>query len=94
MSEAATTEKIVRKQVEQVIEITDNATGQTGFVVAWSPAHAKKVAQTEELKKLASRFSARKLGSGEVLKLGLDHSALPDLTKVEVETPKAPAAAE
>ena len=91
MSEAATTEKIVRKQVEQVIEITDNATGQTGFVIAFSPAHSKKVAQLEEFKKLASRFSARKVGSGEVLKLGLDYSALVDLTKVEAAS-EAPAA--
>ena len=75
----------------EFIEITMN--GQTGFVIASTPAQAKNYAIKEQVKTLRAGVTARKVGAAEAIRLGLNFDNVVDLRASGVaEVEEAPAA--
>ena len=75
------------EKTAEFIEITMN--GQTGYVLALSPAQAKTYAVKEQVKALKAGVKCRKLGGSEAVKLGLNFENVADITKTAEEAPAA-----
>lgn len=75
----------------EFIEVTMN--GQTGYVIATTPAQAKNYAIKEQVKALRAGVTARKIGMAEGLRLGLSFDNVVDIRASGVaEVEEAPAA--
>lgn len=76
-----TTSATTKTKEPEFIEITMN--GQVGYVLALSTAQAKTYAVKEQVKAIKAAVKCRKLGGGEVVRLGLNLDNVVDITKSE-----------